>query len=322
MQIDELVLGIDGGGTKTVAWLARRSGSAGAEVIGRGAAGPSNIQAVGAEAALESLDQAVGGAFQDARLGRGRVAAAVLGLAGSEREENQRMLGEWAERRRVAARFRVVNDALPVLAAGTPEGWGVALISGTGSFAFGQSRDGRTARVGGWGYLFGDEGSGYAIAIAGLRAAAQAADGCGEETLLLEAFLRRFDLRQPLDLISTVYRFAGDRARIASLAEVVFRAADQEDSTASHIVLRAGADLAGAAAAVARRLGFSPGEYPLVLSGGLLLRERLLRTYLGTGFYVNKWEPASMTLVEHPVAGAVRLALAERRSSENGEGLR
>ena len=172
MQSDELVLGIDGGATKTVAWLALRSGGGEPSVVGRGAAGPANPQAIGFDEALGNLDQAIAAAFDDAGVKPGPLASAVLALAGWDREQNRQVLRRWAEKRCLASRLRMVHDALPVLVAGSPEGWGVALISGTGSFAFGQSRDGRSTRAGGWGYLFGDEGSGYAIALAGLRAAA------------------------------------------------------------------------------------------------------------------------------------------------------
>ena len=85
---------------------------------------------------------------------------------------------------RLARHVEVTNDAAILLAAGTPDGWGVALVSGTGSIAFGRAPDGRTARGGGWGYLLGDEGSAYALVLAGLQAVARAADGRGEPTCL------------------------------------------------------------------------------------------------------------------------------------------
>jgi N-acetylglucosamine kinase-like BadF-type ATPase len=136
-------------------------------------------------------------------------------LAGADREENRQRLERWARDRRLARVFRVVHDAAPLLAAGTPNGWGVALIAGTGSFAFAQSRDGATARAGGWGYLLGDEGSGYAIALAGLRAAALAVDRRGRRTALVEGFMARLGVPKPVDLIPAVYRIANDRKAIA-----------------------------------------------------------------------------------------------------------
>ena len=308
MQSDELVLGIDGGATKTVAWLAVRSRRGEPSVVGRGAAGPANPQAIGFDEALRNLDQAIAAAFEDAGVQPGPLAAAVLALAGWDREQNRRVLHRWADERRLAGRFRVVHDALPVLVAGSPEGWGIALISGTGSFAFGQSADGRSARAGGWGYLFGDEGSGYAIALAGLRAAAKSADGRAPATQLVDALLRRLDLREPPELIPTVYRFADDRARIASLADVVTQAADEGDAQAQGLLDEAAGELAAMVAAVAQHLGFSHGAFPLALTGGVLLGSERLRRALEARLGSLGCGPASVACVREPVAGAVRLA--------------
>jgi N-acetylglucosamine kinase-like BadF-type ATPase len=316
MPRDELVLGIDGGGTKTVAWLAVRSSDREPSVVGRGSAGPANPQAVGFEKAVGNLNLAVDGAFGEAGVRPAEVTAAVLGLAGSDRDENRQVLERWAGGRRLAGRFRVVNDALPVLAAGSPEGWGVALISGTGSFAFGQDRGGRSTRAGGWGFLFGDEGSGYAIALAGLQAAAKSADGRGPATQLLEAVLSRLELEKPQDLISAVYPLAADRAAIASLAGLVTGTADAGDAAARQILDEAAAELAATVAAVARNLGFSRGPFPLALSGGVLLGSESLRERLCAEIRSIGLEPDPTACVQEPVLGAVKLAGAAAAKSK------
>jgi N-acetylmuramic acid 6-phosphate etherase len=193
----ELFLGIDGGGTHTVALLAVRkpgAGPAGWALLGRGTTGPSNRQAVGTEQALEALDEAVSAAFLAAGVPRGPVAGACLGLAGADRPDDQAVLHEWADRVRLAGRVEVTSDAAILLAAGTPDGSGLVLIAGTGSIAFGRTADGRRARAGGWGYLLGDEGSAYALVMSGLQAVARAADGRGPATALTERFLKRFGL--------------------------------------------------------------------------------------------------------------------------------
>jgi N-acetylmuramic acid 6-phosphate etherase len=308
MQPDELLLGIDGGATKTAAWLATRSEASEPQVVGRGTAGPANPQTVGLDQVLVSLDEAVAAAFHDAAVPPGPVAAAVLALAGSDRDENRRALENWALARRLARSFRVVHDALPVLVAGSPEGWGIALISGTGSFAFGQSPDGRSARAGGWGFLFGDEGSGYAIALAGLRAAARSADGRGPKTQLLEALLDRLGLRQAQELISAVYRIASDRAAIASLAGVVTDSAEAGDTVARHILDDAASELAAMVAAVARKLGFTDRAFPLAVTGGVLLNSQEIRGRLEVCLTTCRRRPACVERVYHPVVGALRLA--------------
>ena len=105
----------------------------------------------------------------------------------------------------------MIEDAALLLAAGTPDGWGVAVVAGTGSMAFARGTDGRTARAGGWGPLLGDEGSGYALALSGLRAAARAADGRAQATLLTDRLLAACGLSRPEDLVGIVYQ-GGDRA--------------------------------------------------------------------------------------------------------------
>ena len=314
MDHHELVLGIDGGGTKTVACLAPCGPAGGPECVGRGAAGPSNIQAVGSAEALANLDRAIAAAFADARTEPGPVAAAVLALAGSDRDENRQLIGRWADGRQLARRTLVVHDALPVLAAGTPHGWGVALIAGTGSLAFGRHRDGRTARAGGWGYLFGDEGSAYAIAVAGLRAAAQAADGRGPATQLLPAFQQRWNLPNALALIPAVYPLAGDRAAVAALASVVTAAAAAGDGVAQRILDEAAGQLADMVAAVVRSLEL-PAAVPLAIAGGLLVGDEAVKNLLVAALRGRGLDPEPVAAVADPVVGAVRLAQAEAASA-------
>ena len=172
-----ILLGVDGGGSSTVAWIAESSG----RVLARAETGPSNVKAVGEASALGAIDAAIRAAVSDARAVEGRpidsIAVACLGLAGFDRPDDRAVLERWNHAKRWAERLVLVNDGELVLAAGTPEGWGLAVISGTGSIVVGRSRDGRTARAGGWGYIFGDEGSGYGTVVAALRRVASMHDG-------------------------------------------------------------------------------------------------------------------------------------------------
>ncbi|HEX4590317.1 MAG TPA: N-acetylmuramic acid 6-phosphate etherase, partial [Gemmataceae bacterium] len=142
----DLVIGIDGCGSTTVALLATDG-----EIIGRGEAGPSNLQAVGVTRAFKAIEDSVVAAFAAAGRPPAKVRCAVLGLAGADRPQEQSLVYAWAERFALAERVEVDNDAQLLLAAGTPEGWGIALVAGTGSIAFGRTPDGRTGRAGGWG---------------------------------------------------------------------------------------------------------------------------------------------------------------------------
>lgn len=303
---NELILGIDGGGTKTVAWIA--AADAPADVLGRGSSGPSNMQAVGTETATDHLEQAIDAAFADAGLSRHPVLAATFGLSGADRAADHNIIREWSQRRGLTAHLQVVNDALPVLFAANPAGRGVALISGTGSFAFGRGEDGTTARAGGWGYLFGDEGSAYAIAVAGLRAAAQAADGRGPHTALLELLPAELGCAGPEGLIPAIYGASTSRACVAGLARSVFAAMEAGDAVASGLIDRAADDLAEMVAAVARRLKLDQEAFPLAFTGGVVLNSLALRDRVQTGLTSRDLAATPVICVPEPVAGALEMS--------------
>jgi N-acetylglucosamine kinase-like BadF-type ATPase len=202
----------------------------------------------------------------------------------------------------------LTTDAALLLATGTPQGWGLALVAGTGSIAYGQTPEGRTARAGGWGYLLGDEGSAYALVLAALRAVARAADGRSSPTCLTENFLRKLGLNQPQQLIPELYGGGWDRASLAALAPLVFAAADAGDSSALALIEQGALDLAAMVSAVACQLEFDRRAVPLALAGGVLMantsyRERVLRLLPALGL-----QPDPVGLVHEPARGAVQLA--------------
>jgi N-acetylglucosamine kinase-like BadF-type ATPase len=301
----DLVLGIDGGATHTAARLAD---AATGTILGRGEAGPSNIQAAGVDAALRELDAAVAGAFRAAGRPRTPVAAACLGLAGIDLGEGLDVIRGWSDRVGLADKITVANDATLLFAAGTPEGWGLAVIAGTGSIAFTLDRAGKDGRAGGWGYLLGDEGSAYQIGLAGLRAACRAADTAGPPTALLGAFLDRLGSADPREFIPAVYRGAWDRAAIAGLAPVVLDAAEQGDAVAHKIVVREVTDLARTAVTAVERADLPRLGLPIAVAGGLIVRNEFYRRLFVEavrGFGVH---PGVVQPVDDPAVGAVVLA--------------
>lgn len=298
------LIGIDGGATHTRALLATADGVE----IGRGLGGPSNIQAVGEESALVQLDLAVARAFADAGVSRTPAAAACLGLAGIDLTEGLDVIHGWSDRVRLADKVSVANDATLLLAAGTPAGWGLAVIAGTGSIAFTLDESGKDGRAGGWGHLLGDEGSAFQVVLQSLRAAARYADGCGPQTALLDAFVSRMGLNEARDLIPAVYRREWDRAALAGLAPVVFEAAANGDEVALRVMWYQADELARTAAAAVRNSALPTKGVPVALAGGLMLksdayRVRFLESLVGFGVL-----PGAVGLVEEPATGAVVLA--------------
>lgn len=302
-----LLLGVDGGGTSTDAWLAAPGGA----VLGRGKAGASNAKAVGADRARAALGAAIAAAFVDAGLDPRPADSACLGLAGFDRPDDRAVLARWSAEQGWARRLTHANDGDLVVAAGTPEGWGVGLIAGTGSIAVGRTPDGRTARAGGWGHLIGDEGSAYDVVLSALRLVARRADGreprpTGPDRLT-ETLCAALGAPEPSRIVPVLYDPVFDRARIAGLAPAVLDAA-RDDPALSRLLLHpAAAALAAMTTAVARALGLNSGRLPLALAGGFLLSaaavsRALLDDLRGAGYDVDA------TPVPEPVRGAVVLA--------------
>ena len=202
----------------------------------------------------------------------------------------------------------ITNDAMPILYANNEQGVGVALISGTGSVAWGRCASGQTCRAGGWGPILGDEGSGYAIAQAGLRAATKSADGRGQTTDLLDRFLSHLQISTAMELIPKIYADGFGRPEIARMASIVFQADAAGDSVASKIVDRAAEELALAARSVATQLTLPADEWVLSVSGGVLLNQPEFRGQLLSRLSETSSPPREMVAVDQPVAGAVRLA--------------
>ena len=302
---EPLVLGIDGGGTSTVALLA--SATTG-ELLGRGEGGPSNIQGVGVDAAIGALDGAIDRAFASANRARTKVAAACLGLAGIDRQEGLDIIHRWATQVNLAEEVLVANDATLLLAAGTPDGWGLAVIAGTGSIAFVKTPTGELGRCGGWGYLMGDEGSAYRIAVQGLRAACRAFDGIGSPTILTEQFVEAMKLEGVPDLIPAVYRGAWNRAAIAGLAPLVLAASEEGDVVAAAIVHEEATELARTAAGAVKVNGLPTVGLPIALAGGVLTLNAAFRTLFLEALAGCGIVPGAVELVTEPALGAVVLA--------------
>ena len=302
---DLRVIGIDGGGTGTVALLADAETGA---ILGRGESGPSNIQGVGVEAALKSLDDAIDNAFEAAGIPRSTVSAVCLGLAGIDRQEGLDVIHGWAARVALADKVLVANDATLLLAAGTPDGWGLAVIAGTGSIAFVKTPSGELGRCGGWGYLMGDEGSAYRIAVQGLRAACRAFDRVDPPTALVDRFVTAMNLSEAPDLIPAVYRGTWDRAAIAGLAPLVLIAAEQGDAVAMQIVREEATELARTAAGAVKANGLLREQLPIALAGGVLTLSESYRRIFLSALADYGIVPGSMKLVTDPALGAVVLA--------------
>ncbi len=305
-----LILAVDGGGTKTVASLARVDPDGSFSILGRGHSGSSNLKAVGTDKALENLASALEQAWSKAQLPKESAAIAVLGLSGAGRPEAQSLLHDWNNENHIAQKLHIVHDALPVLSAGTSDGWGVALIAGTGSVAFAADASRNLAVVGGWGYWIGDEGSAFWLGQAALRAVSQASDGRSPPTRLTEAILERLAIKDPREIVTSLERNGDVRSAIAGLADLVGAVADMQDSVALEIVSQAAGHLAALVATAADKLKLGK-DFPLALAGGVLCRNQLIREAMLQELTDQGITPQSVELVPDPVVGCLKIAAGE-----------
>jgi N-acetylglucosamine kinase-like BadF-type ATPase len=284
------VLGLDIGGSKTQA-LRVENGT----VIAEALAGSANISSVGLEEAGRQLDVILD------RLGTKGIKAVCAGAAGVETPDGEARLRDLLARRLPCARIRVVHDSQLILAAaGVLDG--IAVISGTGSVAWGRRGD-QQGRAGGWGYLLGDEGSGYWVAREAVRRSLIRADRGEPADRLGQQLAADCGLQLPEQLLDHFYA-QPDRRYWAGRARVVFELARDGDAVSREIVDAAAAALAELAVSVGTRLG-STG--PVVLAGGLAVHQPALQKAVRTRLSEHQFTDVRVLAVD-PVKGAVELA--------------
>lgn len=297
------VLGIDVGGSKTVCLLANEQGDVLATAREEGA----NLQGAGELALEKVLHTVMEKTMADHDV---RPSAICLGIAGVDRQADEAVVQSIMRRIGYKAKILVLNDALIALQAGIGEGPGIVIVSGTGSIAYGRNTHGEAARAGGWGYVLGDEGSGYWIGRLALRAVVRHADGRGRDTTLTPRLLNHFHASRAAELIQKVYHDdVGPRA-IAELAKYVEAAREEGDAVASAILNQAAEELITAATAVMMRLELTDDPFDFVLAGGLFHAVPWLCDRLKLLLPSLAPRSRTMRLETEPAMGAVRFAIA------------
>ena len=300
------VLGIDAGGTKTVCLLADEQG----RIIAEARRGGANLLALG-ELEVEKVLHDV---MEEALGNRDIVPAAIcLGIAGVDRPQDLAVVRGIMKRIAYKARVLVVNDALVALEAGAPGQPAVVIISGTGSISYGRNANGGAARSGGWGYVLGDEGSGYWIGRAALRAVLREADQRGPATLLTPLLLKHFGVTAPQALIYEVYHGNLKPSAIGALARSVQAAFTEGDPVAIGILRGAADQLESSALSVARRLNMIGEPFTFILAGGIFRAVPWVEQELERRLPVAAPRSVARLLDKEPAVGAVAFALQEAR---------
>jgi N-acetylglucosamine kinase-like BadF-type ATPase len=264
-----VVLAVDGGNSKTDLALVRADG----ELLSLVRGPLSSPHHLGLDGSLKVLRDVLEQAAADAGLGtssnRPIADVAQLLMAGVDFPSEERELRAAVEARGWARRTNVGNDTFAVLRAGTEQGWGVAVVCGSGINCVGVAPDGRAARFPALGAITGDWGGGYDIGLAALSAAARSEDGRGPRTSLEQAVPGYFGLEKPSELAEAIHRRRIPMRRVGELAPTVFAQAAR-DRTAAAIVDRLGEEIVALARVALERLGLTREPVDVLLGGGVL----------------------------------------------------
>jgi N-acetylglucosamine kinase-like BadF-type ATPase len=300
--VPALLLGVDGGNTKTIAVLAHLDGT----VAGVGVGGCSDIHnAPSPDAGVDEVVRAVTEALEAAAARPADLAATVFSLAGADWPEDFTFLRREITRRlELSSEPSIVNDAVGAIRSGTVDGVGLAVVCGTGGAVGARNTRGDVYHYGFW-----PDGTGAAALGAQALAAVQRADlGVGQDTSLTDRALSRWKCSDPLELLHAFTRLDAPsipRSEKALFAEVVLDEAAAGDPVALELVTVAGTRLGDYARVSAARVELLETSFPIVLCGGVLrhpsalLREAILAR-------VPEGDPVTATA--EPVVGAVLLA--------------
>jgi N-acetylglucosamine kinase-like BadF-type ATPase len=312
---EPVVLGVDGGNSKTDLALARADGEVLAFVRGP----QSSPHHLGVEGSLRVLEDLLEEALRVAGMpdGRGPVAdVAHLLLAGVDFPTEEEEVHAAVSERSFARRITVGNDTFAVLRAGTDQGWGVAIVCGSGINCLGVAPDGRQTRFPALGEITGDWGGGYDVGVAGISSAARSEDGRGPRTSLETAVPTYFGLDTPTQLAEAIHRGRIARARITDLAPVVVREA-QNDAVAAEIMQRLAEEIVALTRVALERLDLTKESAEVLLGGGLILAaDGPLIDAVAAG--VREVAPAAVvkSTSSPPIVGAALLGLDELGAGE------
>lgn len=267
------VIGIDGGGTKTEAVLADQLGN----VLEVAKAGPTNINTT----SEQDVEEAFSILFQLLKDKHpqefNHVSTVFAGISGAGGKYTQQTIKQFITKRLSETVTTYVEpDTINALYSGTYGEAGIVQISGTGSITYGINEAGVHERVGGWGYLLGDEGSGYDIGRNGIIAALHAADGRGKETLLLNLVFNHFRVNSARHLIEKIYQAPVPKNEISPVAKLVFQAFYKNDPIAHKIILKAANDITISILTLANKLFEKKSSVQVVLCGGVFYDENVL----------------------------------------------
>lgn len=270
-------IGIDGGGTHSRLLAVDTAG----RVIGSSKGNSTSVESNPVSVVKQHLSELLQSFCLKHHQSLEDCAALCLGTSGMDTEASKRQLEHMLSTMSLSCPSIVVNDADIALHANTRGKPGIILISGTGSICYGVNQQGETCRVGGFGYILGDEGSSYWVARKGMSAALHAHDRTGPATRLLKDFCKALQIQEIEEVVDFVYQ--KNKSALGKLSYVVTEASTQGDEVARGIMAEARDELCLMVRTVAMQLEMVSEPTPLLLGGSFLLASQWLMDGLRAG---------------------------------------
>jgi N-acetylglucosamine kinase-like BadF-type ATPase len=309
------IIGIDGGGTKTIAILCAPDGAILAEAQGA----PSNFQIIGIEPSAHTILSLVQTCCHSVGCSIAQIGSVVAGVAGAGRPSDQESLRngimDLAQEQKITFNNLTIESDARIALEGAFSGKpGVIVIAGTGSIVFGKDDRGKTYRAGGWGRFIGDEGSGYTIGQQALRAVARSFDDKTKKTTLKKLVADKYRLTSQEAIIHALYKENFD---IASLVPTVIEAASKGDNAAKKILERAALELVEILGITIKKMNArvrNPSKHSLALVGGLFSGEHYYSRKVIASIRKNIPLVSIRPAESSPVVGAALLAIEMLKS--------
>lgn len=308
------VLGIDGGGTKTTAVVADENGTVYMEVE-TGGSNPNTLSKTGFEDVINGLLNQLRIQNEEVYMQIKVCFAGMAGVGESNRhKEVEELIGRSFPK---GTKIFVENDAFNALFSGTLGSPGIVQISGTGAITVGMNSVGKTERVGGWGYLFDDFGSGFDLGNKALQAVFKEYDGRGKATMLTDVISSYFDVKRVPDIIEKIYGYIHPRTVIAPLSRLVVDAAIHDDAIAKEIIEGACKDIYSSISACHQKLFSVDDSIPVILSGGVFSNNNLFMEQLKILAQPELPNIVFSSTKTAPVGGAIAAGLGRMKKQLN-----
>jgi len=257
-------LGVDVGSSKTQAMIADETGRS----MGIGLSGPGNHQTVGYEGMYSALLESVNQALSDAKITNDNIFGSGFGISGYDWPSDRPRMLETIARLNLNGPLEIQNDAVLGLVAGAEQGWGIAVVSGTGCNCWGWDRDRKKiGRVTGFGAMAGEAAGSTELVQRAMQLVAHAWTQRGPKTELSQAFVNHIGAKNIEDLLEG---YTTDHYQVdGSAAPLIFQIAESGDQVARQLVHWAGSELGELARAVIRQLDFQALEFEVVMVGSM-----------------------------------------------------